>query len=169
MMKLPQYTRRYIKSDLTEPLTDLPSVVVGEAKEKTDTVAMCYLLPKSTSDIRYFLEFDAGFYDDGEPWMDYGVLALYTFKNNHRILADLTNDVYTQDVKKYDDLVKSVGITEQVEKEKLVKFCDDYWYSNGYNSKERFERVLDDNYEGGLITEVVDKVTNIYDKLLGNY
>ena len=54
-MKLPQYIRRYIKSDLTESLTDLPSVVVEEAKEKTDTVAMCYLLPKSTSDIRYFL------------------------------------------------------------------------------------------------------------------
>lgn len=167
-MKLPQYIRRYIKSDLTESLTDLPSVVVEEAKEKTDTVAMCYLLPKSTSDIRYFLEFDAGFYNDGEPWTDYGILALYTFKNNYRILADLANDIYTQDVKKYDELVKSVGITEQVEKEKLVKFCDDYWYSNGYNSKDRFERVLDDNYEGELIKEV-DEVTNVYDKLLRNY
>ena len=90
------------------------------------------------------------------------------FKNNHRILTDLVNDIYAHDAKKYDELVKILGITEQVEKEKLVKFCDDYWYSNGYNSKERFERVLDDNYEGKLIKEV-DKVTNVYDKLLGNY
>ena len=168
MMKLPRYIKQYVKLDLTEPLTNLPSVVVEEAKEKADTVLMCYLLPNSTSDIRYFLEFDACYYHDGELWTDYGVLALYTFKNNHRILVDLANDVYTQDVKKYNKLVKSVGIAEQVEKEKLVKSCDDYWYSNGYNSKERFERVLDDNYEGGLIKEV-DKVTNQYDNLLGNY
>ena len=54
MLKLPRYIRQYVKLDLTEPLIDLPSVVVEEAKEKTDTVAMCYLLPKSASDIRYF-------------------------------------------------------------------------------------------------------------------
>lgn len=164
-MQLPQYHESMIDLPLTKPLADLPSKIKAQTEKQKEGEGVCYLLPEPASNIRYFLEYDTG-YDKEGIWQEYGILALYTFKNNQRLLVDLENDIYNKDIEKFDSIIRTAGVLEQVDKNSLTKFCAAYWFSNGYNARDRFERLLDSNYEGDKINKI-EQLTDDYSRLLG--
>lgn len=170
-MFIPNYSVDYLTISSTNKNIILPSQLEQQTKQTKSSQAVCYYLPDITSDIAYFLEYDVGINDiddDAKPddtMADYGIIALYTTKNNQHLLFDLENDIYIRPAKEFDQLIKNAHITEQIEKHTLVNFCNDYVYSNGFNAKDRLEHLLIFNHEEERLHEI-NQITDKYDQYL---
>ena len=166
-MRIPVYHETMTEIPLTNPLKNYPSNLSQDVKDHHEhSYAICYLIPKINSNIQYFLEFDVQYDKDYQDFLyDYGILALYTTKNNLRYLIDLEDDAFIPPVDHFDKLLKDYHFTEQVTKKELCQFVTHYSYSNGFNAKEHFETLLSTISENDKIKEL-NKIQNKYSDLL---